>query len=152
MINYGYNPLRDFENIAKEIGRAISESQKPASRHDNAHEDRAANFKPRTDVLEDNEKVYIQMELPGVSKEQVKITVNSDLILTISGNKPKNIPEGVNLCCRNERIFGDFRRSFQLPDTVDADRINAKYDAGMLYITISKKVEVMPKENIVNID
>jgi len=151
MENYGFNPLSDFENIAKEIGRVFSEPQKPASRQHNYNDDRTS-FKPRTDVLEDAEKVYIQMELPGVNKENVKITVNSESILTISGNKPKNIPEQSNICCRNERIFGDFRRSFQLPDTIDVEKINAKFDAGMLYISINKKIEVMPKENIVNID
>lgn len=149
MNQYEYNPLREFETIAREIGKVFSESQKPAPRQES--EDKNG-FKPRTDILEDNQKMYFQIELPGVKKEEVKLAVNSDNMMTISGKKARNIAEGVNLCCRQERRFGDFVRSFQLPDYLDTDKISAKYDSGVLFVTIERKVEVMPKENFVKID
>lgn len=149
MNNYEFNPMRDFETIAREIGKVFTESQKSAPMHENEPKH---DFKPRTDILEDNEKIYFQIELPGIKKEEVKLTVSPDNVLTVSGTKVRNIADGVNLCCRQERRFGEFLRSFKLPDYIDSDKISAKFESGVLTIAIERKVEVKPKENFIKID
>lgn len=146
---YDNNPLREFENIAREIGKVFNEAQRPVHRQD--AEDKPT-FKPKADILEDNQKLYFQVELPGIKKEDVKLTISPENVLTISGKKDRNIGDEVNLCCRQERKFGNFMRSFALPENLDAEKVSAKFDSGVLYISIEKKIEVMPKENIVTIE
>ncbi len=147
-MRFGHNhPLRDFEHIARRIGQAFAEEQGYPT-----HSEQEYSIKPATDILEDENNIYFQVELPGVKKEGSKLSISDDNILTISANKEQNLPEGVNVCCRQERKFGNFQRSFKLPDGLDTDKIFAKFDSGVLNITIAKKVEVMPKENVINID
>lgn len=151
MYSNQYNPIRDFENIAREIGRAFSEHSPVAPKPEPEVESKAE-FRPITDIMEDTNKIYFHIELPGVKKEDVKLAISPDEVLTITGKKSRNIAEGVNLCCRQERFFGEFKRAFKLPDNLDTEKVSAKFDAGVLLITIERKVEVKPKENIVAID
>ncbi len=144
-----FNPLRDFESIAKEIGRVFAEPQTAAPKPE---PEAKIDFKPTTDILEDANKLYFQIELPGVKKEDVKLAISPEEILTVSGKKNRNLSEGVDLCCRQERNFGEFTRAFKLPDNMDTEKISARFEQGVLIVTIDKKVEVKPKENIVTIE
>lgn len=142
------NPLKDFEFIAREIGKVFADEQFS----NNIKSEPKNDLKPITDILEDKENIYFQIELPGVKKENAKLSISEDNILTINGSKERNLPEGVDVCCRQERMFGSFQRSFKLPDGLDTGKVFAKFESGVLNITIAKKVEVMPKENLINID
>jgi HSP20 family protein len=87
----------------------------------------------------------VKVEVPGVTKDDVKITVQND-VLTIKGEKKdEKESKGANYH-RVERSFGSFQRSFVLPATVQSAKVDAKYNNGILVITLPKAEEAKPKE------
>jgi HSP20 family protein len=101
-------------------------------------------FTPQTDILESPEGYRIQMELPGVQKEDVKIAYKNQL-LTIQG--VKKLPEksdGDSYYCQ-ERVGGSFRRSFRIGEEIDAAEIRAEYSRGVLEIFLPKPVKTAPR-------
>ncbi len=102
-------------------------------------------FYPTYDMIDTKDEVVLFVELPGVGKNDFKLTVNND-ILTISGEKRRvDMPEGASRL-RNEITYGNFNRQIRLPYPVDADMIKAELRNGMLTIHLPKKEEVKPKE------
>jgi HSP20 family protein len=100
---------------------------------------------PRADIHETDREVLIDLELPGIKKEDIKIEVKSNF-LTVSGERKQerktDTPEGSRL----ERHYGEFERSFTLPDTVSEDKITAAYSNGVLTITLPKSEKAIPRE------
>ncbi|MCH6573592.1 MAG: Hsp20/alpha crystallin family protein [Bacteroidetes bacterium] len=99
---------------------------------------------PRVDVVDDEKSINLTAELPGVKKEDVKILLE-DGFLTVSGEK-KNEFEGkeeINIF-RNERLFGKFERKFELPEDINPDEIKAKFENGLLKISIATSIPFMP--------
>lgn len=104
-----------------------------------------SNWQPYTDISETEDGFEVRTELPGVSKDDVKISVK-DNFLTIQGEKRwENGDESKNYR-RIERRFGHFERRFSLPPKVDVDSITADYTDGVLTLSIPKPDEVKPKE------
>lgn len=101
---------------------------------------------PRVDIHETKDGFVVEVELPGVNKEDVRITVH-DNTLTIEGEKkyPHADQKGCE-CHRQERIFGRFQRSFALPSAVDADKIEAHFEHGVLSVHLPKKEVARPRE------
>jgi HSP20 family protein len=100
---------------------------------------------PSVDILERESEFLVRAELPGVKKEDVKITVTND-ILTIRGDKKTETQNKGDKIQRLERTFGAFQRSFTLPSAVAHDKIEASFDNGVLHITIPKVKEAAAKE------
>jgi len=107
-------------------------------------------FKPRVDISEDSENFYLIAELPGMSKEDVKITINEENMLIIKGEKKSLIGEN-STTHRTERRFGSFERAFVLPDNLATDNVKAKFENGMLELSIAKVEPPKPKEMEVTI-
>jgi HSP20 family protein len=106
---------------------------------------------PRVDVVDDEKSIRLIAELPGVKKEDVKILLENGL-LTVSGEK-KNEFEGkeeINIF-KNERLFGKFERKFELPEDINPDEIKAKFENGLLKISIAKLAPEKPKERIIEV-
>ena len=87
----------------------------------------------------------ISAELPGLSKEDVKINIADD-ILTISGEKKQREKVEGNTYHRIERTYGKFQRNFSLPTHIQGDKVKAGFKDGVLTVTLPKKEEVKPKE------
>jgi len=104
-----------------------------------------ASWTPTCDVFEDKESVKIVAEIPGVKPEDVRISVE-DHVLTIRGEKKQVAAETAERVHWYERSYGAFERSFALPSLVDTDRTEAKYDAGILTITLPKTERARPRE------
>lgn len=100
---------------------------------------------PAVDVFEDKESVKIVAELPGVTAENVKLSIESN-VLTIRGEKKQEAEENSERVHRYERTFGSFERAFALPNSIDADKIDAKYADGVLTVTIPKAEKARPRE------
>jgi len=99
---------------------------------------------PAIDIAEYEREYHVRVELPGISKKDVNLTMQGN-ILTIRGEKKQlEDPKNVNLH-RSERWFGTFQRSFALPSTVQSDKIEASYENGVLTITCPKAEEAIPK-------
>lgn len=104
------------------------------------------NFVPNIDMSEDQNNVILHVELPGLSKDDVKVVVNDENVMTIRGEKKREEKvEGKNYY-RLERSFGEFVRTVTLPADVKADEISATFEKGLLTLTIPKKVPTKPKE------
>lgn len=104
-----------------------------------------ASWYPACDVFEDKEAIKIIAEVPGVTPEDVKISLENNL-LTIRGEKKQQAEERTERVHRYERTYGVFERSFSLPSTVDADRIQASYQNGTLTVSVPKVERARPRE------
>lgn len=94
-------------------------------------------------MWEDGDKVYVELELPGISRDSLDLTVHHG-VLRITGERPA--PEGDRKYRFNQRSYGKFERSFELSDDVDTDSIDAGYTDGVLQIVLSKRPEAQPKK------
>ena len=104
-----------------------------------------------TDVVETPDEVRVMIEVPGLSAEQVEITID-DNMLRISGEKQSQREEGEGTSYRlMERRFGRFERSFVLPQSVQADNISAEYVNGVLKLNVPKSEEAKPKTRMIDI-
>ncbi|MBN1825639.1 MAG: Hsp20/alpha crystallin family protein [Candidatus Eisenbacteria bacterium] len=100
---------------------------------------------PRTDVMEKENDYEITIDLPGLDKKDIKITVH-DGVLEVTGERNLEKSEDSKGYQRIERLFGCFRRSFRLPKEVRAEEIESTYDKGVLGIRIPKAEEALPKQ------
>ena len=99
---------------------------------------------PALDLYQTNDDVVAVVELPGMRKEDIDISLH-DGMLTISGERKDETAED-NKMARTERFVGKFRRSISLPTRVDANKVNATYKDGILTVTLPKAEEVKPKQ------
>lgn len=104
-----------------------------------------AAWAPPVDVFESSDSVKIVAELPGVKAEDVKIHLENNL-LTIRGEKHQQAEESSDKVHRYERTYGMFERSFALPSTVDADRIEATAHDGVLTVVLPKAEKAKPRQ------
>ncbi len=118
-----YNPL---------IGRLASTRQGATDESD------AASWTPLANISETETDYLIKAELPEVSKEEVKVTVDEDVI-TISGERRKEAEHKDEKVHRVESFYGSFSRSFRLPDDADIGSIQAESKNGVLKVRVPKK-------------
>jgi len=104
-----------------------------------------AAWTPAVDVFEDKDAVKIVAELPGVKPEDVKISLENQT-LTVRGEKKQVAEEKTERVHRYERMYGAFERTFALPGTVDADRIEAAFADGLLTVTMPKVERARPRQ------
>lgn len=105
---------------------------------------------PSVEVSETDEELTFQVELPGISKDDVDVSITEDM-LVISGEKKQESEKEDKDYHVSERVYGSFRRSFGLPADVDSDKAEAKSDNGVLTIVIPKVAEAKPKSKKVKI-
>ncbi|MFH1051830.1 MAG: Hsp20/alpha crystallin family protein [bacterium] len=138
-------PSRGFERLGKRFSEFANEFEKGISFE-------MGGFSPRIDITEDDKNLFVHAEIAGMGKSDVKVSINEERLLTLKGEKKKaERKEDVNFL-RNERVFGEFERSFMLPDNVDVEKIHAKYDNGILELVIPKMEPPKPKEINVEIN
>jgi HSP20 family protein len=104
-----------------------------------------SSWTPAVDVFEDKGSVKIVAELPGVRSEDVKLSIENN-VLTIRGEKKQEAEEKTERVHRYERSYGVFERAFALPNSVDSEKIEAKYENGILAVTIPKAEKALPRE------
>jgi HSP20 family protein len=102
-------------------------------------------WSPALDLYQSNDNVVAVVELPGMRKEDIEISLH-DGALTISGERKRESSSNGENAERTERYIGRFRRSIALPTRVDASRVSATYRDGILTVTLPKAEEVKPKQ------
>jgi len=100
---------------------------------------------PVMDVVESNGNIEVKAELPGMKKEDIKVTVK-DNILSVSGERKQEKETKDKTFHRIERYYGKFCRSIELPSEVDSDKVKATYKDGVLNITLPKPESAKPKQ------
>jgi len=100
-------------------------------------------WSPALDLYQNNDDVIALVELSGMRKEDIEISLH-DGTLTISGERKSGTPDGA--AERTERYVGKFRRSITLPTRVDASKVSATYRDGILTVTLPKAEEAKPKQ------
>lgn len=101
-------------------------------------------FVPRADIYETDENVFVIVDMPGVSRDAIDITLEKN-ILTINGNTSLDAPEGYSLAFAEYEV-GDFERSFRLTDQIDRDGIGAEYKDGVLRLVLPKAEEAKARK------
>ncbi len=104
-------------------------------------------FVPKVDIVETAEAFEVHLAVPGISKEDFKIELN-DNYLTVSGERKFSTEKKDKNYHTIETQYGAFNRSFSLPENVDASKINAKYNNGILELTIPKDEKKALKQTI----
>jgi HSP20 family protein len=111
---------------------AVPEIQRPMPRY----------LTPEVNIFETSEGWVLEAEMPGVAKDGLEVTIEGRE-LTIIGHRKSDVPEGTALW--RESNEADFRRLFELDPSVDASRIQAKMENGVLTLTLSKAEAVKPR-------
>jgi len=109
-----------------------------------------ATWAPRIDISEDDSRILIEAEIPGLAPEDVELVVE-DGILTLKGKKSLKKDQDKRSFLVSERASGSFTRSFTLPSSIEINEIRASYDKGMLIVEVPKKPPKIPKKIKINI-
>ena len=102
-------------------------------------------WSPALDLHEDADKFTVSVELPGMKKEDIDISLHAGS-LSVSGERKMDHKFENAEVCRSERYVGRFQRTIQLPSTVAGDRVAAQYKDGVLTVTLPKSEEAKPKQ------
>jgi len=131
-------PWQDLENLQHQLSDILGDVNLPGKAS------REGQWAPRVDISETDDVLLVQAELPGIAKEDVSLEIK-DGVLTLSGERryEKNVKdEHVH---RVERMYGQFSRSFSLPRNVDADKVDAQMEDGVLQVRLPKLESARPK-------
>ncbi len=130
-----WNPYRALRNFERDVNHLFGEPLLTGE----------GEWMPAAEVVEKKNSYEINLEVPGVRKEDVKIKLD-DNVLTIQGEKKaeKSTEEDDYKVC--EWSYGAFSRSFVLPHTADRSKIEAKYEDGILRLQVAKTEQAKPKE------
>jgi HSP20 family protein len=138
-------PFDEVTRLQQGLNSIFNEFVRPAATDEEQGGTESASFVPPVDVYEDEKKIVLMLEVPGVKSEELDIRMEKQR-LTVKGERRFSNEEKAENFHRIERRFGSFVRSFTLPQTVDNDGVSAAYDAGVLTITLAKKAEAQPKQ------
>lgn len=145
MTYFRINPWKSFEQAQRRFNEFAGEIEKGAALE-------YGGFSPRADIVEDDKNYYLVLELPGMAKEDVKISVSEDRLLTVKGEKKPTDNRDAKSLLRTERMFGEFSRAFSVPDNLDLEHIAAKFENGVLQLVMPKIEPPQPKEIEISID
>jgi HSP20 family protein len=104
-------------------------------------------FSPSVDIYEDEKNIRVKADIPGVNPEDMKIRFENG-VLTLKGERKLEKEEKRDNFYRVERVYGSFSRSFTLPEAVESEGIEAKYNEGVLTITLPKRPESNNRKEI----
>jgi HSP20 family protein len=137
-----WDPLKELNELQNRFNTVFGRT---SLRQGNTEEALAlADWAPAVDISEDDKEFVIKAELPGIKREEVKVTVE-DGVLSISGERKTEKEEKNKKLHRVERSYGSFLRSFSLPEGADASKVNAEFADGVLSVRLAKTPKSQPK-------
>lgn len=140
-----FDPFRDLATLQDRIDRLFDESLGRV-RSDQGSEDlERTTWAPAVDILETDNDIVLRADLPGVNPKDVDISVQNGT-LTLKGERRFESDVKEDNFRRVERIYGSFIRSFALPQSVDAEKVDAEYHNGVLEVKLPKRPESKPKQ------
>ena len=141
-----FEPFRELTTLQDRMNRLFRDSF--AEGRDEALSN--TGFAPLVDVYEDEHNITLKIEVPGIEEQDIDVRLENNT-LTVHGERKFEKEEKEENYRRVERQYGSFSRSFTLPTTVDAEKVSADYDKGVLKIKLAKKAEAKPKQIKVNV-
>jgi HSP20 family protein len=106
---------------------------------------------PRTDIKDAKDKIVIKFDLAGVPKENIKLTINDDKILTLEGEKKETKEAKSKDYVKKEIFYGSFKKMIQLPENINEEKLSTEFKNGILTITIPKTEIKKPKAKVIPI-
>ena len=106
---------------------------------------------PALDVQEDKNNYTVRVEVPGLKREDIDVSLQDDALVISGERKSEKVEEGVEVH-RQERFYGRFQRALTLPERVAADKVKADYKDGVLTVTLPKTEEAKPKKIDVSVN
>jgi HSP20 family protein len=137
-----HDDFRELETMSNRLNRILSEGGKSTRRPDETVA--VADWMPVVDIVETHGNFQIHVELPGVEKSAVKLSIEKGILL-ISGQRPQETPTEGMRYHRNERPYGRFERAFRVPDSVDEQKLEADLKNGVLTVRLPKVEKARPK-------
>jgi len=144
LIKWSPNPISILNDVDNFIYSAINKDYNDFTA-DNI------NWIPKVDIEESELSFYITVEIPGISKKDINVSLH-DNRLTISGERKINSESNNDNFHYKEIGNGKFKRSFNLPESIDKNKIQAKFKDGLLSIELSKYEIIKPKEKTIKIN
>src|SRR5437588_8026005 len=140
-----WDPFLEFSTLQDRMNRLFQQSY-----GDREEALTTSTFAPAVDVYEDEHNVSLKIEVPGIDEKDIDVRIENNT-LTVHGERKIEKEEKEENYRRVERQYGSFTRTFNLPTTVDAEKVSANYDKGVLKISLPKKAEAKPKQIKVNV-
>lgn len=127
------DPFRELNRMQRHIGRLLDGYREEAS------------VFPSVNVWRDGDNAVVLAELPGVDPQSIDVTVTGNALTLQGERKPDSVGEG-EVLHRQERGFGSFVRSIRLPFEVENENIEARYENGLLRITLPRSEDTKPRK------
>ena len=138
-----WDPIREMEEMQSRVASLFGR-RLPLKKDGGEEELTLTEWIPAVDIAEDDKEYTIKVELPGVNKEDVRVSVEGG-VLSISGERKAEKEEKNKKYHRIERIYGSFARSFTLPEGTASDRVGAEFKDGVLKVHLPKDEKAKPK-------
>lgn len=137
-----WNPWREMPTLQHRINHLFND---PFFRSGDDDELRMGTWSPAVDMFDDDDKIVIKAELPGMDKKDISVDIENR-VLTLSGERNYDNEVKEENFYRREIASGKFKRAFNLPADVDSDKIKAEFKDGVLKVEIPKPEEHKPKQ------
>ena len=137
-----WNPLKEREDLDSRLAAMLGTRE--ATGQGGKEALKVAQWSPLVDIMEDEKEYLIKAELPDMKKEDVRLTVENE-VLVISGERKFEQEEQGKKYHRIERAYGSFVRSFALPEDADGSKVTADYKDGLLHVHLPKSQKAKPK-------
>jgi HSP20 family protein len=137
-----FDPFRDVLALQNRMNSIFQEYNRSQGEGDSLV---TAAFVPPVDIYEDEHKIALNLEVPGMKESDLDIQLENNL-LTVKGDRKFEKEEKEENFHRIERRYGSFYRSFTIPSTVNPENIKASYESGVLKIELEKRAEAKPKQ------
>lgn len=138
-----WDPIREMEEMQNRVASLFGR-RLPLKKDGGEEELTLTEWIPAVDIAEDDKEYTIKVELPGVNKEDVRVSVEGG-VLSISGERKAEKEEKNKKYHRIERTYGSFARSFTLPEGTASDRVGAEFKDGVLKVHLPKDEKAKPK-------
>ena len=106
---------------------------------------------PRTDIQDTKEKIILKFDLAGVKKENIKLSIDNNKVLTLEGEKKEYKEQKAKDFVKKEIFSGSFKKMIQLPENIDENKLETEFKDGILTVTIPKIEVKKPKAKIIPI-
>jgi HSP20 family protein len=137
-----WDPFMELEDVSSRLNRIFGRT--PARTESGNEMLTVADWMPSVDISETDDAYLIKGEIPGVKKEDVKVTIQ-DGMLTIQGERKQEKEDKGKRFHRVECSYGSFVRSFRVPDDADESAVKAEFKDGMLNVSLPKSAKAKPK-------